>query len=117
MIIVVIYALFGEDVRYMLLPVEVDTTWWGMSSAATFFFSVEICLAFYSKKEYWCSFFFWLDTLSTLSLLFDIGWFINSLTSLAGGNGVSGAQKATKLARIVRIVWLIWLVWIVKLYK
>lgn len=104
MMAITLYALFGEDLRYSCLPKQVDQIWWGLTSSCVVFFSVEIVLAFYAKKEYRFSFFFFLDVLSTASLLFDIGWLINALTSAIGGNGVSGAQKATKLARIVRIV-------------
>lgn len=117
MILVTLWALFAEDFRYMLLPSDVDEAWWGISAFSMGCFTVEIIIAFYAKKEYRCSFFFALDSLSTVSLLFDIGWFLNSLTIITGGSGVSGAQKATKLARIVRIVRLIRLVRIVKLYK
>ena len=91
MIIVTFWALFAEDFRYMLLPKDVDEAWWGLTAFSLAAFTIEICLAFYAKKEYRFSFFFFLDSLSTVSLLFDIGWFLNAFTSLLGGSGISGA--------------------------
>lgn len=91
MIIVTFWALFAEDCRYMFLPKDVDQIWWGFTSFSLAAFTIEIIMAFYAKKEYRFSFFFFLDSLSTVSLLFDIGWFLNSITSLFGGSGVSGA--------------------------
>jgi hypothetical protein len=91
MIIVTFWALFAEDLRFMALPKEVDPYWWGMTSFSLFAFSIEIMLAFYAKKEYRFSFFFFLDSLSTISLLFDIGWFLDLFQAALGGGDVSGA--------------------------
>ena len=37
-------------------------------------FSIEIILSVLCKKNYFLSFFFWLDILSTITLVFDLGW-------------------------------------------
>ena len=70
-------------------------------------------------------FYFWLDLLSTLSLLPDIGWIWNPIVgeeTTAGGHtaaikGAKGARAGTKAGRAVRIVRLVRMVRIVKLYK
>ena len=41
-------------------------------------FSIEILLASLARKNYICSFFFWLDFISTVSLILDI----NMITSV-----------------------------------
>jgi hypothetical protein len=67
------------------------------------------------------SFFFWLDILSTLSLIFDIGWISDGLFEAGDAGNASKIARAgrasrigTRAGRIVRIVRLIRLV---KLYK
>ena len=67
------------------------------------------------------SFFFWLDILSTLSLIFDIGWISDGLFETGDAGNASKIARAgrasrigTRAGRIVRIVRLIRLV---KLYK
>ena len=86
---VTIYALFGDDLRYICLPIEVDNAWYAMTSTAIFLFLFEIILAFYAKFEYRFSFFFFLDLVSSVTMLFDVGWFKNSISS--GGSGVQSA--------------------------
>jgi hypothetical protein len=67
------------------------------------------------------SFFFWLDILSTISLIFDIGWISDGLFEAGDAGNASKIARAgrasrigTRAGRIVRIVRLIRLV---KLYK
>jgi hypothetical protein len=75
-----IYALFFDDLRMMFFHVEDDDIFYSITSAALFFFAYEICLASYAKFGYWNSFFFWLDVVSTLSLIPDIGWIMDAIT-------------------------------------
>ena len=74
-------------------------------------------------------FYFWLDLISTITLLLDVAWISDiifstgdSSTNLAlSGAGIAWAAWASKIgSRAGRIVWilrLIWLIRIVKLYK
>ena len=70
-------------------------------------------------------FYFWLDLLSTISLIPDIGWIWGPLVgeeTTAGAQtaalkGAKGARAGTKAGRAVRIVRLVRMVRIVKLYK
>ena len=86
---VTIYALFGDDIRFICLPIVVDNIWYALTSISVFLFLTEICFALYAKFEYRCSFFFFLDLISSISMIFDIGWFMDSISS--GGNGLQGA--------------------------
>lgn len=43
------------------------------------------------------NFFFWLDFISTVSLIFDIGWISDAI--FGTGGGASGAAGAASLAR------------------
>ena len=91
-------------------------------------FAIEIIIASLVKDDYFMSFYFWLDLISTVSLIFDIGWFWDAI--LGTGSSVNSAKNAqsaakagrgarigTRASRIARIVRLIRLIRIVKLYK
>ena len=45
-----------------------------MNIIAMIAFSLEIFIASLCKNDYFNGFFFWLDVVSTFSLLLDIGW-------------------------------------------
>lgn len=74
MTVITIYALFGDDFKVILSPAKYDEYFYAMTSFSLISFTVEILVACYAKLEYPCSFFFWLDVLSTASMIFDIGW-------------------------------------------
>jgi len=128
MSIITVYALFADDIRQLIPDFRVDDGFYIMTSVCLGLFTIELILSSFAKPKYFLRFFFWLDLLSTLSLLLDIGWISNAIFDTQGGN--SGSARATQLAnagrasrvgaraaRIVRIVRLIRLVRIVKLYK
>jgi hypothetical protein len=128
MTIVTFYALFGDDVRSLAFGVDADATFYGLTIAAMSLFAIEIILASIAKEDYFLGFYFWLDTVATISLVFDIGWFWAAILGTSGT--ITNAQQASKIAksgraarigtrasRIARIVRLIRLIRIVKLYK
>ncbi|OMJ82972.1 hypothetical protein SteCoe_16183 [Stentor coeruleus] len=129
MTILTIYALFGDDIRVSAFTIDADTTFNAITTICLFFFTLEITLASLCKKDYWLGFFFWLDLISTVSLITDIGWVWNEVTG-GGSSSGSSASKAsqvaragrasragTRAARIIRIIRVIRLIRIVKLYK
>ena len=69
-----LYALFGDDIRVLTVYKSGDPYFWGGNIFCFLMFLIEICLACYAKPAYFNSFFFWLDLISTLSILTDIGW-------------------------------------------
>jgi len=81
-----IFVLFADDVKTLALPISSD---FGMDVTKTICFAlflIEVILSSIAKKGYVLSFFFWLDLISTLSLIQDIGFMINPLiygTSIA----------------------------------
>jgi hypothetical protein len=126
MAIITLYTLFFDDIRVIACPPPWDPFFYFLTCSFLVIFSAEIIIACYVKPGYIFSFFFWLDILATLSMLFDIGWLMDSLNVLFTGGGGDSASKAAKVAstsraarvtRIVRLVRLIRLVRIVKLYK
>lgn len=89
MTLVTIYALFGDDVRSTAFNSSVDNAFYSISIVCFFLFTIEILLASISKYDYFLSFYFWLDIIATLSLIFDIGWIWDPVT---GGSSVNNAS-------------------------
>jgi len=108
---------------------DADDTFNYLTSISLALFVIELLLACIAKDDYWLGFYFWLDAVSTASLITDISWIMNQILG-TGGGGASNAQQAAKLAkagrgarigtkagRVARVIRLIRLIRIVKLYK
>ena len=129
MTVVTIYALFGDDFRMLVFSIGADVTFYYLTIIAMGFFAIEIILSCIAKEGYFPYFYFWLDVVATLSLIFDIGWFWDAIlgTDNSTSDGAEAAARAakagrgarvgTRASRIARIVRLIRLIRIVKLYK
>ena len=74
MTIITLYALFGDDIRVLITDKEGDPTFWILNIIALWSFAIEILISSIAKPDYFNGFFFWLDFISTASLLLDIGW-------------------------------------------
>ncbi|CAD8081120.1 unnamed protein product [Paramecium primaurelia] len=122
--ILTLYALFGDDIRVAAFRLSADIVFDALNITCLIMFSTEIILSVIVKEGYFLSFFFWLDTISTISLLLDISLF-NQAVGLSGAGGqaknTAGLARAgrasrvgTKAGRVVRLVRLIRLV---KVYK
>lgn len=72
MTIVTIYALLGDDLKLLTTTMEADDWFTNLTSIALVLFMLELILASIGKEGYANSFFFWLDFVSTLSLVTDI---------------------------------------------
>jgi hypothetical protein len=74
-------ALFLNDMQFAFCPIGVDIPFDTIQSILFFLFLFEILLTVCVKKDYLGSFFFWLDLISTISLLQDISWVFGLLLS------------------------------------
>ena len=92
MSLITIYTLFFDDIRVLSVTIHEDKWFFGLTAAFFAFFSIEVFLASLSKDDYFLSFFFWLDAVSTVSLLPDIGWVWDAWT---GGGGAHSAGNTT----------------------
>lgn len=129
MSIVTLWALFGDDIRVLAVSRTGDTAFYILTIICFSIFSVEILLSCYAKSDYLFTFFFWLDLISTVTLLLDVGWVSDALygtsSDSAGGSqnsqqiakAAKASQVGTRAARVIRIIRLIRLIRIVKLYK
>ncbi|CAG9331270.1 unnamed protein product [Blepharisma stoltei] len=126
MIVITLYALFGDDIRVCATSKSADDAFYSLTTVCLFFFTLEIILSSLAKEEYFLGFFFWLDLISTLSLIIDIGWVWNAMVD-SGSGGSSKASKianagqasrgAARAARVIRVIRVIRLIRITKLYK
>ena len=74
MTIVTLFALFGDDIKLGFYTKEVDASFDNLTFVCLILFSIEITLNAISQDGYLNSFYFWLDVISTLSLVTDISW-------------------------------------------
>jgi hypothetical protein len=74
-----LYALFAADVKYLVSSKGDDDIWDAFTVCSLFMFSVEIFGSIFYKKKYLMSFFFWLDILSTVTMIFDLSVVDNNL--------------------------------------
>jgi hypothetical protein len=120
---ITIYTLFFDDIRSIALHVDDDEICYGITCFCFAAFIIEIFLASISKEDYFLTFFFWLDVVSTLSMIPDIGWIWDAMIgtgdSSSAGNAASLAKtsRAGRVTRVIRVIRLIRLIRIVKLYK
>lgn len=121
-----VYILFADDIRVAAFSVTADDYFYSLATSCMCLFSLETAVSFYSRPAYRFSFYFYLDCLSTLSLLADIGWVWERLmTSFSSDSEQNRRMQAagkmsrasTQTPRVVRIVRLIRLIRLTKLYK
>lgn len=126
MTVVTIYALFFDDIRLIAFAKSKDDISYGFTLGSMIMFFCEIIMNTYALPKYFNSFFFWLDLVSTLSMIPDCGWIWNAMIDNTSGDGGGGGDSAADLAknsragritRVIRIIRLIRLIRIVKLYK
>jgi hypothetical protein len=74
MALVTVYALFGDDIRLAIFTKPADNYFFTLTSISMLLFIFEIVLSSIALDGYFNSFYFWLDVISTVSLITDIGW-------------------------------------------
>jgi len=72
--IVVVYALFEDEIRLAFFTKNADDTFFTLTFISLILFSLELILNSIATPDYFNSFYFWLDLVSTISLITDIGW-------------------------------------------
>ena len=74
MTVITIYILFATDIKELSVSSDKDSFFYGFNSICMACFSIEICMNILAEKEYFLSFAFYLDVISTASIILDIGW-------------------------------------------
>ena len=79
MTMITIYALFFDDIRLVAFDKKDDDISFGFTLVSMILFLLEILMNTYATRKYFNSFFFWLDLISTLSMIPDCGWIWNAI--------------------------------------
>ena len=102
MMIVTLFALFGDDTRLAFFTRSSDETFDLLTLISLVMFCLEIILNAICQENYFNSFYFWLDVISTLSLITDISWIWESIVGSQEDYSASNAEQAGQLARAGR---------------
>jgi len=93
MMVVTLYSLFCDDIRLLFFDMNADNNFMIITSIAMACFFIELLFASIGTDGYFISFYFWLDLISTLSLITDI----EPIWNLIIGDGT--LSKKTKRTR------------------
>lgn len=125
-----IFALFGDDIRVSFCPKSADMAIYNLLFVCFIFFSLELAGSVYSRPNYFNrghGFPFYLDVVSTLSVIPDVEWIWSQVlgsTTSSTSSSQTAALKAgrasragTKAGRIVRLVRLFRMLRILRVLK
>ncbi|KAH7482308.1 accessory factor associated with RNA polymerase II [Phytophthora ramorum] len=123
------FALFGDDFRVSFFPKSGDTPTYNTLFALFIFFAIELILNVYSRPNYFNhgrGFSFYLDFISTLSVIPDVDWIWVQVVGSSDSSNASQAaalkagrasRAGTKAGRIVRLVRLFRMLRILRVVK
>lgn len=120
------YVLFINDVRQLIPNPAVDTPLFISMFVVFGLFAIEWLILSVVRKGYFLHFFFWLDLISTVSILLDIDWITDTFMTTGKGKSVSYAaiiratrasRVGSRIGRIIRIMRLIRLLRVIKVYR
>lgn len=119
--VLTIYSLFFDDFRTAFFDSSTDLVFDSIGLAIMAIFVLEIVLSSFIIDGYFLSFFFFLDVISTASIIFDVNFLSDLIFSTSNTSSISqlaAQSKASRAAtRAVRIVKLVRIIRIIKVYK
>ena len=80
--VLTVFIMFINDIKIGYLPNSVDEFIDAVQSITFILFCLEIVLTSLAKKDYVNSFFFWLDVISTISILQDISFIFDPILQI-----------------------------------
>lgn len=81
MTLLTIYALFFDDIRIIAFHKDFDDIFYGITAFGIVVFTIEMIVSIYAIHNYLGRFFFYLDLVSTISMIPDCGWIWDLLFS------------------------------------
>mmetsp|Transcript_93782 Transcript_93782/g.146440 ORF Transcript_93782/g.146440 Transcript_93782/m.146440 type:complete len:1057 (-) Transcript_93782:94-3264(-) len=120
-VMLTIYALMGDDFRVLCTEKPADIVFNIVTIICIVFFFTEIILSCLGKTDYFFGFFFWLDSVATVTLALDLTWvndmLFNQSESMDLGDRARSGRTARVGASVGRMVRVLRLIRIFKLYK
>ncbi len=77
------FALYGDNIRVVSVDKQSDYIFYNVTFSCFVLFFLELILNSIGKIDYIFSFSFWMDCVSTVSLIFDIPWFSKLLFDIS----------------------------------
>eukprot|EP00439_Symbiodinium_sp_Y106_P052672 s3322_g7.t1 len=119
--LITVWALMGDDLKLLCTNKPVDDIFDGLVVFCIVFFSLECLASCLGKDDYFGSFFFILDVISTGTLFMDLTTVSEALFSADDGDPSKARSSRTGTARVGakvgRVVRVLRLIRIVKLFK
>lgn len=72
--VITLWALFADDIRQLASSPGGDPVFYVLILICFGVFVLELLVSSYALRDYFLGFYFWLDFVSTLTLLLDVGW-------------------------------------------
>ena len=79
--LIALYNILGENIKLAFFDQLYDQIFLDLSLLCISFCIIDLVLNYFSHKKYFCSFFFWLDIISTISQIMDLDFISNSINS------------------------------------
>ena len=103
MAMLTIWSIFAIDIQKTFVGQEAAYIFGYVHILCIVIFLVDMVLSWCCREEYKCSFYFWIDVISTLSMVMEITWVDNFLTDSSNLPGVLTIAKVVKASRLSRI--------------
>jgi hypothetical protein len=119
---VTMIVLYTSDIVTAALPSSVDTYYHDLMLVCFCIFGLEVLLLSFVRDGYFPNFFFWMDTISTLTLVLEIPLLLGPLGLDFSVNkrttSFTSVSRASRLsARVARVVRVIRVLRVARLYK
>lgn len=116
----VVYKLIYPDIKMMWISKSFDWFSYSMSAFCMVVFATEMIMQCIVVEGYFLQFFFWVDFVSTITIIADIGWIWSRFETDADDSDATeftGLTKASKAAKIIKIIRIIRVIRILRLFK
>jgi hypothetical protein len=94
-----LYTLFADDIKMMATSRSADDVFSSFTIAAMVFFTTEIVLSCIAKPDYLFGFYFFLDVISTATMIMDVHWIWEPILTGGYSDAAAQAQKVSQMAR------------------
>lgn len=112
--VLVVYSLIADYLRVLIFRSSGDVFFDVLTILVFLVFVIEIIIYLITVKNYSCSFYFFIDTISTLLLIVDVTFISNAMFY---GRNVSGNNTSDLITRLGKYFRIIRLIRILKLLK